>query len=357
MNNTTVGIEVGPTVRPQPVPTGKPKVHPVPTGKLKFTPVPTGRPHRPFPVATDRGCSPSVPTDGKLLLRPQQVVLGNHIEKVFTGYPRTMVDLVHLHGQNFQIHKADPSHNWYVVPTGRYVVLTGRVIVPASRYIVSAGSVIVATGRYIVPAGRVVHSFYLDDSNICQVFSAINFDCLLNIDEEICPLVVLKFYKSVRITQNIDQTISIAFIIRNLYIVLPLHHTAQILLVSCEGACMYSIEWSIASLPKSIDPNPIYHTPLDDLVLVRDAIFYERASPKRLTKKGEMIVRDPFQIELNEMKLDFKKWETILSENVISLSRNKDYLNACLVYMLFCLSNKKPFNLTYYMAKRMVGVI
>nr|GEX31156.1 hypothetical protein [Tanacetum cinerariifolium] len=49
-----------PTVHP--VPTGKPTVHPVPTGKPKFTPVPTGRLHRPFPVATDKGCSPSVPS-------------------------------------------------------------------------------------------------------------------------------------------------------------------------------------------------------------------------------------------------------------------------------------------------------
>nr|GEU76027.1 hypothetical protein [Tanacetum cinerariifolium] len=111
MTNTTVGIGVGPAVKPQPVPTGtpkvkpvptgkpkatpistgrpkgtpvptgepkatpvptgkpkgtpvptgKPKVYPVPTSKPKFTPVPTGRPNRPFPVATDRGYSPSVP--------------------------------------------------------------------------------------------------------------------------------------------------------------------------------------------------------------------------------------------------------------------------------------------------------
>nr|GEW30416.1 hypothetical protein [Tanacetum cinerariifolium] len=44
------------------VSTGEPKVHPVPAGKPKFTSVPTGRLHRPFPVATDRGCSPSVPS-------------------------------------------------------------------------------------------------------------------------------------------------------------------------------------------------------------------------------------------------------------------------------------------------------
>ncbi|GJS28909.1 hypothetical protein Tco_0489529 [Tanacetum coccineum] len=106
-----------------------------------------------------------------------------------------------------------------------------------------------------------------------------------------------------------------------------------------------------------IDPNPVYQTPLDDPILVRDAIFYERPSPKRLTKKCEIIVRDPFQMELSGMKLDFRKWETILRENVISLTGNKDHLNACLVYMLYCLATKKPLNLAYYMARRMVGVI
>nr|GEX29817.1 putative ribonuclease H-like domain-containing protein [Tanacetum cinerariifolium] len=53
-----------PTGRPigTPVPNGKPKVHPVTAGKPKFTLVPTGRLHRPFLVATDKGCSPSVPS-------------------------------------------------------------------------------------------------------------------------------------------------------------------------------------------------------------------------------------------------------------------------------------------------------
>ncbi|GKB95685.1 hypothetical protein Tco_0981822 [Tanacetum coccineum] len=60
---------------------------------------------------------------------------------------------------------------------------------------------------------------------------------------------------------------------------------------------------------------------------------------------------------LSEMKLDFKKWETILSENVISLSGNKDHPNVCLIYMLYCLANQKPFNLAYYIANRMESVI
>ncbi|GKC99816.1 hypothetical protein Tco_1170091 [Tanacetum coccineum] len=48
--------------RPQPVPTGKPKVPaPVLTGRQNMPiPVPTGRQNRPIPVSTDRGDSLSV---------------------------------------------------------------------------------------------------------------------------------------------------------------------------------------------------------------------------------------------------------------------------------------------------------
>nr|GEU34155.1 ribonuclease H-like domain-containing protein [Tanacetum cinerariifolium] len=134
------------------VPTGKPKVTPVPTGKPKVTPVPTvptGRPNRPFPVPTDRGYSPSV-------------ILGNHIEKVYTGYPRTIVDLIHLHTDDNVADLLTKAFNGpryivptgrVIVPTGRYIVPTGRVIVPTGRYIVPTGRLIVATGRYVVLAG------------------------------------------------------------------------------------------------------------------------------------------------------------------------------------------------------------
>nr|GEZ95527.1 hypothetical protein [Tanacetum cinerariifolium] len=51
MANSTVGIGVGPAIRPQPVPTGKLKVKPVPTGKPKVKPVPTGKPKvKPVPT-------------------------------------------------------------------------------------------------------------------------------------------------------------------------------------------------------------------------------------------------------------------------------------------------------------------
>nr|GEZ18417.1 hypothetical protein [Tanacetum cinerariifolium] len=137
-----------PPARPQPVPTGKPKV---------FAPVPTGRQHRPFLVPTDRGYSPLVIFGWwKSTARPMPhysrptsfyfqtytpyvpTMYYNHMKysrdrwgtavkpsagcslkshkKGYNGYPRTIVDLIRLHGQTFQIHKADLSHNWLGSP-------------------------------------------------------------------------------------------------------------------------------------------------------------------------------------------------------------------------------------------------
>nr|GEX52984.1 retrovirus-related Pol polyprotein from transposon TNT 1-94 [Tanacetum cinerariifolium] len=150
-----------PPVRPQPVPTGKPKVTPVPIGKPKVTPVPTGKPkvstpvptgrlNSPFPVPTDKGYSSLVSfcwwkstarpmpyysrhtgIYGQLLLSPQQVVLGNLIEKVFTGYPRTMVDLIHLHTDNNMADLETPflaTEDEGILDSGRARSMTGRII-------------------------------------------------------------------------------------------------------------------------------------------------------------------------------------------------------------------------------------
>nr|GEW06628.1 putative ribonuclease H-like domain-containing protein [Tanacetum cinerariifolium] len=57
MANSTVGIVVGHTVRPQPVPTGNPMVKPVPTGQPKVKLVPTGRLKvNPVPTAKPKIC-------------------------------------------------------------------------------------------------------------------------------------------------------------------------------------------------------------------------------------------------------------------------------------------------------------
>lgn len=68
------------------------------------------------------------------------------------------------------------------------------------------------------------------------------------------------------------------------------------------------------------------------------------------------INRNPFAMELNELRTEFKKWEEILIENVLCLIGNRDHINACEFYMLYCLSTHQPFNLAYYVAKRMAAI-
>nr|GEU99460.1 hypothetical protein [Tanacetum cinerariifolium] len=115
---------------------------------------------------------------------------------------------------------------------------------------------------------------------------------------------------------------------------------------------MFSSDWTISSLPNCIDSNlDIYLPPVEVPLVICDALFYER--PLGKTRK---VKRKTFQMVLSELKLDFKKWETILSENIISLTGNKDHLNACLSYMLYCLTIQKPFKLAYYITKRIESV-
>jgi hypothetical protein len=61
-------------------------------------------------------------------------------------------------------------------------------------------------------------------------------------------------------------------------------------------------------------------------------------------------------MELNELKPQFKKWEEILRANVISSIGNRDHVNTFLSYMLYSISTGQPFNLAYYLAKRMADI-
>ncbi|GJY60412.1 hypothetical protein Tco_0461069 [Tanacetum coccineum] len=206
-------------------------------------------------------------------------------------------------------------------------------------------------GRVVLP------DFLKNEPNLRNTFAAIGFDCLLDIDEQICPIFVLQFYKSVRLIRNLNETLSIVFVIDNVEIVLTLKNFARILKIPGEGVCVYTSEWPISSLFRGCDPHPnIYPPPQEEPSVIRDALFHERTEPKFRKIKGVNVALDPFQMIGTEMKGVFKKWETIISENVISLSGHKDHPNVCLCYMLYCLANGKPFNLAYYIAHRMISV-
>ncbi|GKD32138.1 hypothetical protein Tco_1242916 [Tanacetum coccineum] len=161
----------------------------------------------------------------------------------------------------------------------------------------------------LIHEGRIINSTFLDDQpNLRPTFAAISFDCLLDINEKICPIFMLQFYKSVRIIRKLNGTIAISFIIKNIEITLTLEEFAQILKIPCQGVYVYTPEWPIYSLQNGVDSNlDIYPPPHDDSSLILDALFYERTQPK--TRKMIVIetVLDPFQKIVSELKTHLKK--------------------------------------------------
>ncbi|GJS98771.1 hypothetical protein Tco_0819941 [Tanacetum coccineum] len=132
--------------------------------------------------------------------------------------------------------------------------------------------------NHLFHEGRVVDRSYLENQpNLRPTFAAIGFDCLLDINKKICLIFVLQFYKSVRLIYNLNGTLSIYFIIRNVKITLRLEEFARILHIPCHEACVFTPERAITSLPNGINSNPkIYPPPLEDLLLIRNALFDSR---------------------------------------------------------------------------------
>ncbi|GJS15386.1 hypothetical protein Tco_0409858 [Tanacetum coccineum] len=176
----------------------------------------------------------------------------------------------------------------------------------------------------LIHEGRTINPTFLDDQpNLRPTFVAIGFDCLLNINEKICP--IFEF--------------------------------AHILKILSQEVCVYTPDWPISSLQYVVDPHPdIYPPSHEDPSLICDALFYEITQPNTRKIKGTDTILNPFQMIVSELKIEFIKWEVILSENAVSLTRNKDHPNACLCYMLYCLTIEKPFNLAYYIANQMASV-
>ena len=68
--------------------------------------------------------------------------------------------------------------------------------------------------RY-VHEGRTIDPSFLAGTNLRTELAAINFDCLLEIDEPICPRFILEFYASVTLSTDEYGRMSINFMINS----------------------------------------------------------------------------------------------------------------------------------------------
>ncbi|GJY18844.1 retrovirus-related pol polyprotein from transposon TNT 1-94 [Tanacetum coccineum] len=206
--------------------------------------------------------------------------------------------------------------------------------------------------RYI-HEGRVVFDDFADLNYVRSLFHFLEFECLLEINDQICPRFILEFYSQYQINYSDEGKMFIKFVIQNQFSSYSLEEFAQILDIPCEGACVFTNKWSLDELANGVHTDGPYQTnPLspDDII---SYIQIDREGQVRRIRHEEEINVHEYQILTREIVPTLKPLEEISWENVFCLVGNRDHVLVCVCYMLYCVANSEKFNLAYYMSKRM----
>nr|GEX95098.1 uncharacterized mitochondrial protein AtMg00810-like [Tanacetum cinerariifolium] len=209
-------------------------------------------------------------------------------------------------------------------------------------------------GSRYVHEGRTINpSLYndLSDDSMAK-FIARGFDCLLYLDEEIFPRFIFEFYKTLKIERDSNNHFQIQFIINNHHFNLSLAQFAELTHLPNQGICIYSDTWGLDELKKTIEKIKPYNSRLPDLDDIQNLI-HKRTIHEKIDKEGNTIYKLPNQIETNELFDHLRPCELVIRENVYSAIGNKDHTQAVIALMLYCLQNRQPFNLAYFIIRRM----
>ncbi|GJW08438.1 hypothetical protein Tco_1570861 [Tanacetum coccineum] len=95
-----------------------------------------------------------------------------------------------------------------------------------------------------------------------------------------------------------------------------------------------------------------YNSRLPALDDIRNLI-YRRTVHQNIDKEGNTIHKLPNKIETNELFDHLRPCELVIRENIYSTIGNRDHNQAVIASMLYCLENKQPFNLAYFIIRRM----
>ncbi|GJV83507.1 hypothetical protein Tco_1523405 [Tanacetum coccineum] len=209
--------------------------------------------------------------------------------------------------------------------------------------------------RYIYE-GRVVFDNFADLNFVRSLFYFVEFECLLEISEQIYPRFILEFYSQYRVSYSDEGQMFIEFVIQNQFFSYSLEEFALILDVPCEGACVFTDRWRLDELAYGIPSDGPYQTNLPSIKDTISSIQIDRDGQVRRIRHEEEIDVLEYQVLTREIEPTLKPLEEIIRENVFCLGGNRDHVPACLCYMLYCVIHSERFNLPYFMAKRMEWV-
>ncbi|GKA13394.1 hypothetical protein Tco_0693040 [Tanacetum coccineum] len=105
-------------------------------------------------------------------------------------------------------------------------------------------------------------------------------------------------------------------------------------------------------LEKTLEQTERYNLRLLAIDDIRNLI-HRRTAHEKVDKKGNIIHKFPNQIEINELFDHLRPCELVIRENVYSAIGNRNHTQAVIALMLYCLENGQPFNLAYFIIRRM----
>ncbi|GJS31352.1 retrovirus-related pol polyprotein from transposon TNT 1-94 [Tanacetum coccineum] len=170
--------------------------------------------------------------------------------------------------------------------------------------------------RYI-HEGRVVFDNFTDLNYVRSLFHFIEFECLLEINEQVCPRFILEFYSQYRLSYSDEGQMFVEFVIQNQLFSYSLENFAQILDVPCEGACVFTDRWRLDELVYGIPSDGPYQTNPPSIEDIISSIRINREGQVRRIRHEEEIDVLDYQILTREIIPTLKPLEEIIRSYVL----------------------------------------
>ncbi|GJT97558.1 hypothetical protein Tco_1093076 [Tanacetum coccineum] len=154
----------------------------------------------------------------------------------------------------------------------------------------------------------------------------LEFECLLEINDKICPCFILEFYSQYQINYSDKGEMFIEFVIQNQFFSYSLKEFAQILDIPCEGSCVFTNKCSLDELAYGVPTDGPYQTnpPSHDDII--SSIRIDREGLVRRIRHEEEIDVLEYQVLTREIEPTLKPLEEIIRENVFYLGGNRDHV-------------------------------
>ncbi|GKE18574.1 hypothetical protein Tco_1426151 [Tanacetum coccineum] len=171
---------------------------------------------------------------------------------------------------------------------------------------------------HYIHEGRVVFDNFADLNYVRSLFHFVEFECLLEINEQICPRFILEFYSQYRVSYSDEGQMFIEIVIQNQLFSYSLEEFALILDVPYEGACIFTDRWRLDELAYGIPSDG----PYQNLPSIGDIISSIRIDQDgqvhRICHEEEIDVLE-YQVLTREIKPTLTPLEEIIRENVFCL--------------------------------------